>query len=152
MGMLIRGLGPNDRAAVRSALTAGGAFSQLEIDVALELFDDPAYPHFGAEIDRIVRGYVCVVKTTLTESTWHIYWLCVHPGSQRRGIGRALESRAAQFAREHGGRRIVVETSGRPDYEGARAFYSRIGYREAGRIPDYYKPGDDCVYYYKPIT
>jgi SET domain-containing protein len=41
----------------------------------------------------------------------------------------------------------VLETSGRADYARARRFYERAGYRTVGRITDFYKPGDDCVFY-----
>jgi ribosomal protein S18 acetylase RimI-like enzyme len=152
MGMLIRDLRPDDRDAVREALTTCGAFNEEEVTVAIELFDDGTYPHFGVELEGRIRGYVCMVKTTLTRSTWHLYWICVHPIAQRRGLGRALEAYAVRFARERGGERLVIETSGRPDYEGARAFYRQAGYREAGRIPDYYAAGDDCIYYYRLIA
>jgi GNAT superfamily N-acetyltransferase len=134
MGMLIRPLLPADRSAVREALCACEAFSEEEVAAALDLFNDPEFPHFGAAIDDVIRGYVCIVV------------------AQRRGIGRALEEHAVRFAREHGGERVVIETSGRADYQGTRAFYEQAGYQQAGRIPDYYKSGDDCVYYYKRIA
>lgn len=150
--MLIRKLENTDRDAIREALVACGAFSDEEVQVALDIFDSPDYPHFGAECDGRIRGYVCLDKTPLTQSTWHIYWLCVHPDWQRRGIGKALESFGAEYARSLGCERLVVETSGRPDYQGARDFYFRSGYHEAGRIADYYKPGDDCVYFCRLIS
>ena len=55
------------------------------------------------------------------------------------------------FIRERGGERMVLETSGRPDYERSRRFYEQAGYRAAGRIENYYKPGDDCVFYCKVL-
>jgi ribosomal protein S18 acetylase RimI-like enzyme len=152
MGLLIRALESSDREDVRGSLVASGAFSEEETRVALELFDDGSYPHFGAEIDGAIRGYVCLDKTPLTLSTWHIYWLCVHPDVQKRGVGRALEAHGVKFAAAGGAGRVVVETSGRPDYAGARRFYVAVGYREAGRIADYYKPGDDCVFYVKALV
>jgi ribosomal protein S18 acetylase RimI-like enzyme len=48
-----------------------------------------------------------------------------------------------------GGERLVLETSGRPDYERSRRFYERAGFTVQGRIPDFYKPGDDCLIYCK---
>ena len=46
-------------------------------------------------------------------------------------------------------RLIVVETAGRPEYAGTRAFYEARGYRAVSRIPDFYAPGDDQVVYVK---
>jgi ribosomal protein S18 acetylase RimI-like enzyme len=53
--------------------------------------------------------------------------------------------------RAMGGRQVVAETSSRPSYDGTRIFYRRRGYREAARIPDYYRPGDDLVVFTKRI-
>ena len=53
--------------------------------------------------------------------------------------------------RPAGGERLVVETSGRADYDRARRFYELSGYAVAGRIADFYKAGDDCVVYCKVL-
>ena len=86
MGVKIRELQPGDRAAVREALVACGAFTDEEVRVALEVLDagltggpDGDYPMFAAEVDGRFAGYVCVGPTPLTHSTWHLYWICVHP-------------------------------------------------------------------------
>ena len=49
-----------------------------------------------------------------------------------------MEHRLAGLARL-----IVVETAGRADYAGTRAFYEARGYRAVATIPDFYDPGDD---------
>ncbi|MBL8178473.1 MAG: GNAT family N-acetyltransferase [Bryobacterales bacterium] len=147
--MLIRPLEASDRKAVQAMLAGCGAFSEEEVTVALEIFDSGEMAHFGAEVEGILCGYVCLEPVALTRSTWHVYWLCVDASCQRRGVATALMRQAAEFARSKGGERLVVETSGRLDYERARRFYERVGFRQVGRIADYYKPGDDCVYYCK---
>jgi ribosomal protein S18 acetylase RimI-like enzyme len=98
-----------------------------------------------------VRGYVCVGKTPLTVSTWHLYWICVDPEVQGRGAGRALQSYAESFIRARGGERLVLETSGQVNYERTRRFYVRAGYSEVSRIRDFYKPGDDCIVFCKDL-
>jgi ribosomal protein S18 acetylase RimI-like enzyme len=103
-------------------------------------------------IEGQVRGYVCLGRTPLTVSTWHLYWICVHPAAQGRGVGRALQSHAEGFVRAEGGERLVLETSGRTDYGRARGFYRRAGYQEVGRIKDFYRRGDDCVLFCKPLV
>jgi ribosomal protein S18 acetylase RimI-like enzyme len=158
VGMIIRQMRPEDRDAVEQLLIESEAFSSAEVQVALELLDEGLaggwegdYPLLVAELDSCVRGYACIGRTPLTRSTWHLYWICVHPRAQRCGIGRALQTRVEQFIRDRGGERVVVETSGRPDYERSRRFYERAGYLMAGRIPSYYKSGDDCIFYYKVL-
>ncbi len=157
--MIVRELIASDREAAREVLTACGAFSAEEISVALGMIDegvageiDDPYPLLAAEIEGKVRGYVCIGRTPLTESTWHLYWIVVHPSTQRSGVGRALQARAEEFVRARGGERLVLETSGRADYERARQFYLSAGYEEVGRICDYYKQGDDCVLFCKSLT
>jgi len=149
---------PHDREAVSGLLRESPAFSEEEIRVALEVLDaglaggsEGDYPLFVAEIDGCLCGYVCIGRTPMTRSTWHLYWICIHPHAQRRGIGQALEACVEEFIRARGGERIVLETSGRPDYAASRRFYEKAGYSIAGRIRDYYKPGDDCVFYSKPL-
>lgn len=152
MGIVTRPLGPVDREAVQDALGACGAFSQEEIGVALELFDAGLagdYVLFGAEREGRLQGYVCLGKASLTAASWYLYWMCVHPAAQRLGMGRALQLRAEALVRSRGGERIVLETSGRPDYGPARRFYEKAGYLPVGRIPDFYRPGDDCLIYSK---
>lgn len=157
--VIVRELLAGDRAAAQDALRACGAFTAEEIEVALEVLDeglrgglDGDYPLFAAEDDGTVRGYICVGRTPLTVSTWHLYWICVHPAAQERGLGRALLMRAEEFVRERGGERLALETSGRARYARARRFYRRAGYREVGRIRDYYQPGDDCVFFCKSLV
>jgi ribosomal protein S18 acetylase RimI-like enzyme len=75
--------------------------------------------------------------------------MCVDPSVQGRGLGRMLERAVVDCVRQSGGERVILETSGRPDYERTRRFYEAIGYAVHGRIPDFYRHGDDCVIYCK---
>jgi hypothetical protein len=45
------------------------------------------------------------------------------------------------------GRLIMVETSGKAEYNKTRQFYERLDYQKVCQIPDYYAPGDDLVLY-----
>jgi len=158
MGLIIRELVSQDLDAVREMLKDCGAFSSEEVSVALELLNaglssglEGDYPLLAAELDGRVSGYACIGRTPMTQSTWHLYWLCVHPHAQRRGVARTLQAYMEKFIAMRGGERIVAETGGRADYEPARRFYEGAGYRSAGRIGDYYKLGDDCVFYCKVL-
>ena len=152
MGVLIRPLESRDSSAVREILGACGVFTEEEVRVALEVMEEGLaaglagnYPLFGAEVDGDVRGYICIGRIPLTRSTWHLYWVAVHPAVQARGIGRALQTYAEDFIRSLGGERLALETSSRADYEPARRFYRHAGYAHVGCIRDFYKPGDDCI-------
>lgn len=153
----VRDFRPGDRMGAEEALVASGAFRQEEIRVALGVIDDAledpeGYLLLAAELEGEMRGYVCAGSTPLTASTWHLYWVCVHPEAAGHGLARALHERLEGVVRSRGGRRLVVETSGRRDYERARRFYEAVGYRAVGRIPDFYEDGDDCVLYSKVLA
>lgn len=155
LDIVTRPLEPEDREAVHETLATCGAFSEEEVRVALDLFDSGAagdYFHFGAVRDGRLQGHVCLGKASLTVASWYLYWICVRPGAQRLGVGRALQLRAEAFVRSRGGERIVLETSGRSDYGRARRFYEMAGYANVGRIPDFYRPGDDCLIYSKTVN
>ena len=98
-----------------------------------------------------LRGYACWGATPGAERTFDLYWIAVDPGAQGAGGGTLL---LAEVERRLAGRRarmLVVETSSRPEYEGARGFYARRGYREAARVREFYAPGDDRIILTKRI-
>ena len=167
MGVVVRQLVKSDRGAICRILQTSGTFTSGEIAVALELVDsaiarglDGDYIAFTAIRDMRpdssshddVCGYVCIGPTPMTASTWHLYWLCVEVAMAGAGVSHALHVHAEAFARSRGCDRFVLETSSQPAYTRARVFYDHEGYREVGRIPDFYKADDDCILYCKELT
>jgi D-alanine-D-alanine ligase len=146
---------PSDRESVLDSLTLCGAFQADEIRVAMEMFElglARDYQLLGVEAGGWLQGWACFGKASLTQSSWYLYWICVHPAAQGAGVGRTLERAVEASVREAGGDRLVLETSGRPDYERSRRFYERAGFTLSGRIPDFYKPADDCLIYWKALA
>jgi ribosomal protein S18 acetylase RimI-like enzyme len=153
---------PRDRPAIERMLRGCGAFTGEEVAVALEVLDiylgstptaglDGDYPHLVARDGDALLGYVCTGKTPMTKSTFHLYWICVDPLSQRRGTGRVLMAAAERFAAARSGERMVVETAGKPAYEGTRRFYRDLGYQVA-RIADYYAADDALHLFVKRLS
>src|SRR5438045_2551685 len=98
MGVDVRPAAFGDRPALERMLVDCQAFSAEETGVALDMIDnglaagpDVGYPLFVAESEGVVRGYTCIGPTPFTQSTWHLYWICVHPEAQGRGVGCALQ-------------------------------------------------------------
>jgi ribosomal protein S18 acetylase RimI-like enzyme len=87
----------------------------------------------------------------LTEATWDIYWVVVAHDKQGFGIGRILMKHAEDDIKKMHGKLIMVETSGKPEYNKTRRFYDTLNYQRVCQIPDYYAPGDDLVLYSKRI-
>ena len=133
-------------------------FLPKEIEVLKEVLED--YENNPATTYRIfkeldisgVAGFVIFGKNSMTDFSWDVYWLVVSREKKSKGIGKKLMKMAEDCALKEDKRVILrVETSGRIEYKGARDFYNSIGYKEAGRIPDFYFPGDDLVVLYREI-
>jgi ribosomal protein S18 acetylase RimI-like enzyme len=140
-------LQPSHRSDIASIVRATAVFSEEEVAVALELFDEgqPDYEFVGALIgDRLV-GYACYGLTPATDRTYDLYWIAVHPDAQRTGAGAALMAEVERRLEERRARLVIVETSSRDDYEPTRRFYAKRGYGEHARLRDFYAPGDDRV-------
>ncbi len=88
----------------------------------------------------------------MTQGTWNLLLLAVHPNQQRQGVGAALMHRVEAMLEALGQRILLVETSGLPAFAGTRAFYGRIGYLEEARIRDYYQAGDDKIVFRKTLA
>ena len=163
-------LDPSHRARLAELVRATGAFSDEEVAVALELFDegvgaaaprssllDPELPpasstyRFLGAFDRDgdLAGYVCYGPTPGTDRTFDLYWIAVHPAAQGTGSGTLLLSEVERRLTDDDARMLVVETSSRSDYGAARGFYARRGYVEAARVRDFYAPADDRIMYVK---
>jgi D-alanine-D-alanine ligase len=163
LGALQRG----HRSRIREILNATAVFSESEIAVALELFDEtfavgparaPYDPGDGAanyefvgsfSRDGLLIGYVCYGATPGTDRVYDLYWIAMHPDFQGEGGGTQLVDEVERRLRQREARMLVVETSSRPDYEPTRKFYERRGYGCAARLADYYAPGDSRLIYTK---
>ena len=136
-----------------------GAFRSCEIEileeVLLDCFSDPSKGYLFLEMEAggNTTGFAVYGRCPMTESAWDIYWIVVEKSLQGQGIGRKLIDELEKDARGPAGRAILrVETSGREEYGGQRHFYLRSGFRETGRIHDFYEEGDDLVTYCKFIS
>ncbi len=146
----LRDIEPRDRAAIARILAATEAFSPAELDVALELVDEPreaGYRFVVAELDGDVAGYACFGATPCTVGTYDLYWIAVDPARHNKGLGRALLDAVELAVRDENGRLLIIETASKPEYAATRAFYERCGLELAARIRDFYACGDDKLVY-----
>ena len=162
MALRLAALDEGDRVDVRSLLEKTDAFTDAEIAVALELFAEAYPPDGGAASDDYefvaaenelgsFLGFACWGPTPGTDRTYDLYWIAVDPGAQGAGCGTLLLAEVERRLADRRGRMLVVETSSRPEYEGARGFYARRGYKEAARVREFYAPGDDRIILTKRI-
>ncbi|HMC54066.1 MAG TPA: GNAT family N-acetyltransferase [Gemmatimonadaceae bacterium] len=166
--LTVGALTSSHRQDIERIVRATGVFSDAEVDVALELFDEtfaspsrrsaeqaasaPDYEFLGAFDHRALVGYACFGPTPSTDRTYDLYWIAVHPAAQRTGAGAALMNEVERILSERRSRLIVIETSSRDDYAPTRRFYHGRGYEEAARLRDFYSPGDDRVVLTRRLT
>jgi GNAT superfamily N-acetyltransferase len=148
----IRPLNAADLPSLAALIDATGLFPG-------EMLADMAAPHLagteaavwlvaGAAPDALAY---CVPER-MTEGTWNLLLVAVHPGRQGKGIGAALVAAVEQAIAARGARILLVETSGLPDFARTRAFYPRCGFAEEARIRDFYRAGEDKVVFRKVLA
>lgn len=125
-------------------------FAREQVDIYLEQPHQRDYFLVVSEDGKDgVVGYMSYGPTPLTDGAYDLYWMAVAPEAQGRGFGRELVLWLERRVAEAGGRLVLIETSSQPKYEKTRRFYLGLGYKEASRIPDFYKVGDGRITYVK---
>jgi ribosomal protein S18 acetylase RimI-like enzyme len=157
---MIRAFKAGDRDAVIDLVEANGNFTDDEVAIAKELIDiciekpeQRDYFTFVYEVEEEKRigGFLIVGPTPATVGTYDMYWIASHPDFYGKGIAQALDRKAVEFVRDHGGYLLIAETSSQSSYERTRGFYQKQGYATLSVIADYYKPGDDLVVFGKRV-
>lgn len=137
-------------------------FLPYEREVALELIDEAILKPDLSGYRCIVAveptgetetpvGYICFGRTPMTASTFDLYWIAVDKSRRNKGVGAKLIGAMDEVLLHNGGQIVRLETSSMDTYKGTVQFYVNAGFTEAGRIPNFYKPNDDLVIFYKAI-
>ncbi|WP_413160809.1 GNAT family N-acetyltransferase [Capilliphycus salinus ALCB114379] len=153
---MIRPVTPDDTAALIALAKDTISFEPNELEELGKMFAD----YFNGNSDDICitdedNGLVGVAYCTperMTNGTWNLLLIAVHPNYQGQGRGSALLRYVEQTLTGRGERLLLVETSGLPSFERTRAFYRKCGYDEEARIRDFYDVGNDKIVYHKMLT
>ena len=154
---MIRNSEPSDRSAIQEIAEAIG-FEEAETAEVLLSFDaahDPNNPSqaiWFTDDDVGVQGVAYVEPERMTEGTYNLLFIAVHPRKQKRGRGAELIRYVERQIAERGGRLLIVETMGTTDFSHVRRLYARLGFVEEGRIRDFYADGYDKVVYWKTVN
>jgi len=153
---MIRSTTPNDTIALIAIADAIG-FQPNELEDLSEMLSD----YFGSDSesdhfwitddDNGPVGVAYCEPERMTDQTWNLQLIAIRPDRQGQGRGAILLRYVEQTLMARGGRVLLVETSGLPDFERTRAFYRKCGYEEEARIRDFYKAGDDKIVYRKAL-
>jgi ribosomal protein S18 acetylase RimI-like enzyme len=155
---MIRKLETGDRDELKRIIEDTGHFNEDEIKVALELIDiylndakQTDYIAYVIENDETKKaaGYICYGRRPLTEGTYDLYWIAVDPLIHGKGLGSQLVKHMEDDLQKSGAKLILIETSGKPEYENERKFYIKNGYEVQTIIKDFYRTADDLYIYRK---
>jgi D-alanine-D-alanine ligase len=154
----IRPLVNGDKGRLLDILAACQMFRRDEIDVAEEIINDAMrdgengdYRVLVAETGGQPVGWSCHGRVPLTDATFDLYWIAVHPEYQRQSMGRMLLAEIERQLTQASGRWLLAETSSTSPYEKTRGFYERAGFSIVGDVADFYRAGDGRITYGKRI-
>ncbi len=154
---MIRLTTPDDTIALIALAAASGLFDPTQTDDLAQMLDR----HFSSQNetqdiwltddDNEPVGIAYIAPERMTEGTWNLYLIAVHPDRQKQGRGKALLSYVEQMLMERGERILLVETAGTDDFEYVREFYRQNGYEEEARIREFYAAGIDKIVFRKAL-
>ena len=148
-----------DAAAVEELTRATGVFSADEVQIARELVEEnlargaeqSGYHLLFADGVGRLDGYACFGPIPMTTGRFELYWIAVHPGAARSGLGRKLTNAVEEWVREDGGTHVFATTSTRADYAPAHVFYEAQGFTKMADVPDYHSDGDGMAMFGKKL-
>jgi ribosomal protein S18 acetylase RimI-like enzyme len=150
---MIRPTTPADTNALIALAAASGLFEPSQTAELTEMlgqhFAGDSLDYWLTDEDQEPVGVAYVAPERMTEGTWNLYLIAVHPKRQRQGRGKKLLEYVEQLLIDRGERVLLVETAGTEDFEYVRTFYRKSGYAEEARIRDFYAVGVDKVIYLK---
>ncbi|OWY65717.1 GNAT family N-acetyltransferase [cyanobacterium TDX16] len=154
---MIRPIAPDDTTALIALAEATGLFEPNQLEELGEMLSD----YFGGnssdrfwlvDEDNGLVGVAYCETERMTDRTWNLQLIAIRPDRQGQGRGTALLRYVEQTLVERGGRMLLVETSGTPEFEHTRAFYRKCRYDEEARIRDFYTEGADKIVYRKALS
>ncbi len=162
---MIRLTTPDDTIALIALAAASGLFDPNQTDDLAQMLvhavslkenqhfsdKDETQDIWLTDYDNEPVGIAYIAPERMTEGTWNLYLIAVHPDQQKQGRGKALLSYVEQMLIERGERILLVETAGTDDFEYVRAFYRQNGYEEEARIREFYTAGVDKIVFRKAL-
>ncbi|GAB4371455.1 MAG: hypothetical protein Kow00121_13010 [Elainellaceae cyanobacterium] len=155
---MIRPTTPDDITELMSLAKAIGLFQPNQLEELGEMLSD--YFDSNNHSDRFwiidddngAVGIAYCETERMTDRTWNLQLIAIRPDRQGQGRGTTLLRYVEQTLAARGGRMLLLETSGTPDFERTRSFYRKCGYNEEARIRDFYAEGVDKVVYCKVLV
>ena len=154
---MIRLTTPDDTTALIALAAASGLFDPSQTDDLAQMLDkhfsdkDRTQDIWLTDYDNEPVGIAYIAPERMTEGTWNLYLIAVHPDRQKQGRGKALLSYVEQMLMKRGERVLLVETAGTDNFEYVREFYRQNGYEQEARIREFYTAGVDKIVFRKAL-
>jgi ribosomal protein S18 acetylase RimI-like enzyme len=115
-----------------------------------DYFSDENGDHFWLtdDDDGPVAAAYCAPER-MTNGTWNLLFIAVHPDYQGQGRGAAMIHHVEKMLAAQGAHLLLVETLA--SFDRTRAFYRKCGYTEEAQIRDFYDIGADKIVYRKAL-
>ena len=151
---------PEEAAEVSAFLLQPGLFGTPLTPGEQEEFSTHPAAALGCADDgywfvRDAAGTVCAVigvrMNVERTGIFEVSALAIHSPCRGRGLGRRLLALALDFVAASNGRGLLFETSSDPSYAPMHKLLADSGFKQVGRFPDFYYPGEDTLWYYRAI-
>ncbi len=150
----VRDAKDNDLKGIAACILSSGLFTADEIGAVPEMFKhrDSKQIWLVAECDNTIVGVSYAGSLELTDRSWNLWMLGVHEEYQRMGIGSRLVNHVEERLKSERQRMLIIDTTQKEDQAGARALYSKLGYDQVARIPDFYEDGTEKLTFIKRLS
>jgi ribosomal protein S18 acetylase RimI-like enzyme len=155
---MIRLITPADSDALMALADSIELFSVEELEELRQMLTDSLsqdgapHPFWITDDDDGLVGLAYCEPERMTDGTWNLQLIAVHPKYQRQGRGANLLFFIEQTLIDRGARVLLVETMGTSDFEYVRAFYRKHRYDEEARIREFYAKGADKIIFRKALA
>ena len=150
----IRPVTPDDLPALKTVIDANQLFpSDLLDEMISDYFNNEDSNDYWFTYDDgkpVAIAYCAPEK--MTQGTWNLYLIAVHPDYQGAGRGTSMLHHIEQRLAARGERILLVETSGLESFKPTRKFYRQCGYDREAKIRDFYQAGEDKIIFRKSLT
>lgn len=139
-------------------------FSEDEKDLAIDLLglyleeralmaelNEPIsveYNFLTAEIDNVISGFICYGEAAFAENCTELHFVAVDSKCRKKGVGKALFNGVCDKIGSNF-RMIVGESSTEQASPIVRAYFRSCNMSEESSIKDFYKKGDDKIFFIK---
>lgn len=153
---MIRETIPDDSAALLAIIESSGQFDATSLAHVKETlayyFEGTSEDLWFTADDGEPVGVAYCAPEPVTDGTWNLLMLWTRHDRHGHGHGSALVKHVEKVLTEREVRLLIVETSSLPEFERARAFYSRCGFAQEAQVRNFFAAGDDKIIYTKSLS